>query len=274
MSNPIPRFTLEKLTLAAWHTVDLTATDHAVEPEQYDEWTTDNNQVIREKTNDGISYAVGYVMLAADIDGYPAKMTFSWTASGQTDGSFADLYKFTVEIDAASISDNLEINFVIVNDDDEELDSDDRDIITFLQSTQSQWQAEALAQCLQEPVMTVEENAAVTDDDMTDYVVQQDDGPSVAFNGKRIGEVSSSNNNANPSYSGSTGRWTILRLYRTRGGKFVCEKIGHSQWQGEKSRYSAAVCETEAEVTEFFKFGWLAKELYDDASIDTSINVD
>ncbi len=58
-----------------------------------------------------------------------------------------------------------------------------------------------------------------------------------------------------------------LRLYRTQGGKYICEQVGRTQWQGEHDRHSGAVCETEAEVQEFFGHGWLAKELYDRAGI-------
>jgi len=82
-----------------------------------------------------------------------------------------------------------------------------------------------------------------------------------------IAEASSSPNNAFREYSGTAGRWSELRLYRTRGGKYICEQIGRTQWQGEHDRHSGAVCETEVEVQEFFGHGWLAKELYDDAGI-------
>lgn len=272
-----PRFTLAILTAAAWHAVDVTESDHSVEPAKFHEWTMDDGEVVQEKECGAISYAAGYVTLAADIDGFPAKMTFAWTASGDADGSFSDLYKFSVEPDAENLAENLETNFSIVDDDDEDLD-DDRAIINFLESTQSQWAPDALALCPQEPIMNVVDNAnaapSTDDDDMTEETVQRDDEPSITFVGKVIGTARSSTNNASSSYSGSPGRKTTLILYRTRGGKFVCEKIGITQWQGEKTRYSGAVCDSEAEVTKFFGFGWLAKELYDEAGITASINVD
>lgn len=99
-------------------------------------------------------------------------------------------------------------------------------------------------------------------------IVERNGDRDIRFVGELIAEVSSSANNASGDYSGSTGRWSELRLYRSRGGKLICEQIGHTQWQGEHTRYSGAVCSTDAEVIAFFGLGWLAKELYDEAGID------
>lgn len=91
--------------------------------------------------------------------------------------------------------------------------------------------------------------------------------PDVRFIGKLVAQVSSSPDQASSYYSGSTGRYTILRLFRTRGGKLVAEQTGRTQWQGERDRIKVAVCDDEKAVIEFFGHGWLAKDLYEEAGI-------
>ena len=99
------------------------------------------------------------------------------------------------------------------------------------------------------------------------FTLENDNVPDVKFNGKRLAFVSSKDpyRNAN--------RWTELRLYKTAGGKFVCQIAGLTRWQGERNRYLTQVCETEKEVIEFFKFTRLAKELYEEANIDFAVVV-
>lgn len=104
--------------------------------------------------------------------------------------------------------------------------------------------------------------------------VERDGDRAIKFSGKLIGSASTSPETARSDYSGQTGRWTVLRLYRTQAGKYVCEQIGKTRWQGEHNRYSGAVCETDQQVVEFFGLGWLAKELYDECDIDYSEIVD
>lgn len=99
-------------------------------------------------------------------------------------------------------------------------------------------------------------------------ILENDNAPSIRFKGELIAEASSSANRASGSYSGAPGRWTELKLYRTAGGRYVAQSVGHTQWQGEHTRYAAQVCETAADVIAFFGHGWLAKELYDDADIE------
>lgn len=112
---------------------------------------------------------------------------------------------------------------------------------------------------------SADEGTAMTDATIT---LKRDNALDLRFTGELIAEASSSANNASGSYSGTTGRWTTLRLYVTAGGRYVCQSIGHTIWQGEHDRYSAAVCDSAAEVIEFFGTGWLAKELYAEAGFD------
>jgi len=108
-----------------------------------------------------------------------------------------------------------------------------------------------------------------------DYRLAVDGGLDIAFSGEQIAYVvSQCRNREGANFSGSAGRWTELTLYKTVGGKFVCEKVEYTSWQGERNRHSGAVCQSEAEVIAFCGTGWLAKQLYDEAGIDAVLRVD
>ena len=104
----------------------------------------------------------------------------------------------------------------------------------------------------------------------TVFISERDNAPDLKFKGVHIASAASSSNNASSAYSGSPGRWTTLGLYRTRGGKYVSVRVSHTVWSGETDRHEARVCETEADVVEFFGHGWLAKKLYEAAGIDAT----
>ncbi len=105
------------------------------------------------------------------------------------------------------------------------------------------------------------------------FILQRDGAPPLRFKGELLAETSSSPDRGRGDWSGATGRWTELRLYRTQGGKYVCQRIGRAQWQGERDTHEAVVCETENEVMEFFGWGWLAKDLYAKAELDAAEEV-
>lgn len=99
-------------------------------------------------------------------------------------------------------------------------------------------------------------------------------GPSLKFTGWLIGEASSSDNNASSDFSGTPGRWTELELYETTGGKYICRELGKSRWEGEHTKISAKICDNLDQVKEFFGYRWLAKDLYKDANIDYSVEIE
>ena len=117
------------------------------------------------------------------------------------------------------------------------------------------------------PAVTTTDIDIDEDADMETFTLKNDNAPAVRFTGVEVASASSSANNASSYYSGSVGRWTVLELYKTKGGKFIAHSVGHTQWQGEHDRYKVAVCETEADVIAFFGHGWLAKSLYEEAGI-------
>jgi len=117
------------------------------------------------------------------------------------------------------------------------------------------------------------------DTDMSDetnfetILVDIDNAPSIRFAGKLIASAKSSCESASGDYSGQNGRWTELYLYKTASGKYVCEQIGRTKWEGEKERRSGKVCESLDEVKEYFGHRWLAKELYEKAGIEDVIDI-
>jgi hypothetical protein len=109
---------------------------------------------------------------------------------------------------------------------------------------------------------------------MEKFTLEIDNAPKLRFTGELIAEAASSDDKASGSYSGQSGRWTELALYKTAGGKFVCHRIDNTCWQGESTHFIGKVCETPEEVKQFFGHEWLAKRLYEEAGIDDVIEVD
>lgn len=109
---------------------------------------------------------------------------------------------------------------------------------------------------------------------MTKYTIDRTDERKLQFDGQLLAAVESSHNNASASYSGATGRWQELRLYRTAAGRYVCEQVDRTLWQGEHDRTTVRVVDTVDDVAVFFGAGWLAKDLYEAAGIEVVETVD
>lgn len=109
---------------------------------------------------------------------------------------------------------------------------------------------------------------------METYTIKRDNERAIKFTGEKIAGTSSSPDRAMGSnYIGPVGgRWTELRLYRTKDRKYICEEVGHTQWRGERDRRSGAVCDDVNCVTKFFGHGWLANALYANAKIEDSVD--
>ena len=103
---------------------------------------------------------------------------------------------------------------------------------------------------------------------METLTIRRDNEPDLSFTGELLASASSSADTAHPDYSGTTGRWQELSLYRTKGGKFICSRIERTQWQGEHDVHRAAVADDPAGVIQFFGYSRLAMEVYQEAQID------
>ena len=120
----------------------------------------------------------------------------------------------------------------------------------------------------------IEEIDLEEDVEMETLIVERDDDRSIKFKGHVIASASSSGNRGMHDFSGETGRWKELTLYKTAGGKFICEQIDATMWSGDRNFTRGAVCDDEDEVIDFFGGDWLAKQLYAHAEIDDSIDVE
>lgn len=211
------------------------------------------------------SWVAGYC--SAKAEGITIK--FGWMATGGTD-SYQEAHDFDIDFDINA--EFVIFDDVLVDEDDDELPAWEIDIAMRDKFAGGPWvdKVRALLPEVEIDNIDIDENT-----DMETFTIETDNAPSIRFTGELVASAASSDNTASgSSFSGLAGRWTELRLYRTAGGKFVCSQIGRTRFQGERDRFSAQVCETVAEVIEFFGHRWLAKELYSEAGIDDVINVE
>lgn len=211
------------------------------------------------------SWAAGDITLTAP-DG--TEVGFGWMATGGRK-SFTEAYQF--DIDRAYDEPVLPNARILDEDGDVLSGRDEQDVLEELLA-KFDWHAEVQKVL---PALPAPEDIDYDQETaMPYYTVERDNDRDLRFEGEIIATANSQPNNAAGNYSGTTGRWSELRLYKTRGGKFICEQIGHTQWQGERTRYSGAVCDTPDEVIDFFGNGWLAKQLYAEGGIDATLNIE
>ncbi len=103
---------------------------------------------------------------------------------------------------------------------------------------------------------------------MEPFILENDHGADVQFTGEKIAHVTSQTPGRNKT------RWTVLDLYRTRGGKWVCHKIGMTMWEGEDDLYTVYTADSDADLVAQVGVGRLAKELYDEAGIEHAENIE
>jgi hypothetical protein len=108
---------------------------------------------------------------------------------------------------------------------------------------------------------------------METHTIERDGDTDLRFKGELLASASSSPDTARSDYSGSTGRWTVLELYRTAAGNYVVHEVGRTSWDGEQDRHTATVCEAEAEVVDAVRthdgrLGRLGKQVLEEAGID------
>ncbi|MER2538702.1 MAG: hypothetical protein ABTQ26_05625 [Azonexus sp.] len=104
--------------------------------------------------------------------------------------------------------------------------------------------------------------------EMETIVVERVDDRNIKFKGEVVASASSSGNRVMHDFSGETGRWKELTLYKTAGGKFVCEQIDRTIWRGDSDFSRGAVCDDVDDVISYFGDDWLANRLYENAGID------
>ena len=111
--------------------------------------------------------------------------------------------------------------------------------------------------------------------DLKKINLEIDNQPDIQFVGELIASAESSDQREmGRRYSGMHGRWKEMEIYRTQAGKMVCHQINKTRWQNEEEVSTVKVCETDAEVIEFFGNCWVAKDLYEEAGIENVQHID
>lgn len=204
----------------------------------------------------------GYAMLNSKLDGVTIEYQEFWSHDEFEPGSFETS---TDGLDVWTIS-----GVIVLDEDGDEMSIND--LMFMFPAEFSDIDYDGLKAGIEQTTdidTDTEEDSA-----METITLPSDNAPSIRFKGERIARTSSSPDTANSYYSGTTGRFTILELYRTASGKYVCHSVGVTQWQGEHDRYKTAVCETVEGVINFFGHGWLAKDLYSDVGIEDVTDIE
>ena len=99
---------------------------------------------------------------------------------------------------------------------------------------------------------------------MNKYRVGREDEPDLAFTGKVLANVD------NHEISGDRQNcWDEFTVYETEDGLFVAQIEYHSRWQDDFGTSRAKVFEDINDITGYFGFVRLAKELYKDEDLVT-----
>jgi len=167
--------------------------------------------------------------------------------------SYKKSFDFSVDI---AYEPYFECNFIVVDEDGDELNFGLVEIIDSAKEVED-WEHKIMG-LLPEP-----EEAEILEEEgegeMKKFILERDGGPDLMFFGDRVAQVVSNE---------TAGRWLELNLFKSRGGKFICQKIKKTQWEGEYDFFDVKVCKTETEVKEYFGQGRLSKELYNEAKIE------
>jgi len=102
---------------------------------------------------------------------------------------------------------------------------------------------------------------------MNEYKLESSKGPDVVIDAELLGSVDTSHDKKN-------GRWHQYDCYRTEKGTLVVHTQGHSQHDGEESRYEVFHADNEADLVKQVGTTHLAKELYQLCGFDHHKRID
>lgn len=103
---------------------------------------------------------------------------------------------------------------------------------------------------------------------MKRYELRNGKGKDIAFTGEMLSEVDSRDFRVSP---GQASRWTELRIYHTKGGKYICESCGRSSVPGETDRFNISVADNVGDVFSMFRSSYLSKALFEDAGLQDDV---
>lgn len=95
----------------------------------------------------------------------------------------------------------------------------------------------------------------------------------IRFTGELLAEVASQPNNGRPDYSGETGRWQELALYRTAKGTLIVVRTDRTSWANERDSVTVERGDQDA-IIGYLGHDWLATDLYAAAGLDTAADID
>ena len=101
------------------------------------------------------------------------------------------------------------------------------------------------------------------------FLLVNDDKKDVAFVGKLLAK-SSSYSDKGP----ASKQWQELILYKTEGGSYICQTIENTILPDEYRRSQLFVTESLSELIDHMGHRSLAKEIYTELSIDTTLRAD
>ena len=101
------------------------------------------------------------------------------------------------------------------------------------------------------------------------FLLENNDKKDVAFLGKLLAK-SSSHSDKGP----ASKRWQELILYKTEGGSYICQTIGETTLPDEYRRSQVFITESLSELIDHMGHRSLAKKIYTELSIDTTLCVD
>lgn len=232
----------------AWtRTQEIEVTEHTTRPNQ--EMGEDG-----ELLENDINHTYGWAQVVSERDGIVIK----YTEGFNYDDNEPDTFNASTEGQDTV----WEIEAIVIDEDGDEVEA--HDLADYIEHDEFRDVDYSGLQILEVEEVDEDEGEGEGEDEIME--VASDNSPNLRFKGSVIGFASSHTFN-------NDVRWTELRLCKTTGGKFVCEIIGQTRWQDERTRCKAEVCETIEQVKAFFGYGWLAKELYEDAGIDAAIEV-
>lgn len=100
---------------------------------------------------------------------------------------------------------------------------------------------------------------------MENYILKNTNNPRVKFSGELI---------ATASEETGIGTSQTFNLYKTVSGKHIGQKEMRTQWQGANDSFIVKIFNSYDDIFAFFGYGDLAKEIYNKAKIDESIEIE
>jgi len=100
------------------------------------------------------------------------------------------------------------------------------------------------------------------------FVIERTGKANFEFTGYHVGHSENSDNDAHPDFSGSPGRKEAYDLYLSLSGKYIATISSYTRWMKEKDTFEAEKFDDINEISSFFEYNSLAKNLYADIDIE------